>query len=31
MLICTECGRESEDFESDMKYHICEDCLVEID
>ncbi len=32
MIVCTECGRELEEYEEEsIKYHICEDCLIEIE
>ncbi len=32
MLICTECGKEDEDgLDENRKYHICEECIIDIE
>ena len=31
MIICTECQAQEEDGRGQVTYHICDNCLVEID
>lgn len=31
MLICTECGQEFPDFQFEVKYFICTQCLIHME